>query len=464
MTVRERKHLSATLEKAVLGKVTWRLIPFLFLLYIFNYLDRTNVSVAALTMKSDLGMSDAVYGLGAGMFFVGYVLFEVPSNLILERVGARFWIGRIMMTWGVISVAMMHVHSPATFYALRFLLGVAEAGFFPGIVLYLSYWFPAAERAKAITRFMAAVPLSVVLGGPLSGALLKLNGVAELKGWQWLFLVEGVPSVLMGIVTLFYLPDRPEQARWLLPAEREWLTERLRREQSQREKQFHFTLRQAIAQPRILLLCALYFSYALSLYGLNFWTPLILKSRSGWSDPVVSTFVMIPSLVAAIGMLIVGAHSDRTGERRRHVAGAAVVGAIGLAASAWARSPALTLVTFSVALAGLLSMMGPFWALTTSVVSSAAAAGAIAFVNSVANLGGFLGPALIGATRGPAGSIGAAFYVLAGGLMAGAVLALLVRDSHGLAPAARGGTPAPRRPRPEIPPSWSDLGRSRALK
>jgi MFS transporter, ACS family, tartrate transporter len=438
MTAREGQHRGTTMEKTVLGKVTWRLIPFLFLLYVFNYLDRVNVSIAALTMKADLGLSDVLYGLGAGVFFLGYVLFEVPSNLILERVGARFWITRIMLTWGIISSAMLYVRSPAMFAVLRFLLGVAEAGFFPGIVLYLSYWFPAAERAKAISRFMVAIPVSAVLGGPLSGALLKLNGVAGLKGWQWIFLVEGLPSVLLGIVTLFYLTDRPEQARWLLPAEREWLAARLRREQADREWHPHFTLWQAFAQPRILLLCAIDLPYAVSLYGLNFWMPLILKSRSGWSDPVVSSVGMIPSLAAAVGMLIVAAHSDRTGEGRRHLAGGAGVGAIGLAASAWVHSPVLTLVTFSVALIGLLSMVGPFWALSTCVMSGAAAAGAIAFINSVGNLGGFLGPALIGSFRESTGGPGAGFSLMAAGMLSAGALALLVRDRRALKPAVVG--------------------------
>jgi ACS family tartrate transporter-like MFS transporter len=422
--------LGTTMEKAVLGKVTRRLIPFLFLLYIFNYLDRVNVSIAALTMKPDLGLSDAVYGLGAGIFFLGYFLFEVPSNLILERVGARVWMARIMLTWGLISSGMMFVKSPVSFYAMRFLLGAAEAGFFPGMILYLSYWFPATERARAISRFMSAIPLSTVLGGPLSGALLKLNGVAGLKGWQWIFLVEGVPSVLLGVVTLFYLTNRPEQARWLLPTEREWLTERLRREQEERERHFHFTLGQAFVQPRILILCALGFAIVLCNYGLSLWAPLILKSRSGWSDTMISTIGMAPSLAAGIVMLIVGAHSDRTGERRWHLACAAAVGAAGLVASVWARSPILTLVTFSVALAGICSAFGPFWALSTSVMSSVAAAGAIAFINSVSGLGGFVGPMLIGSLRGSTGADGAGLYTLASGLLLGGVLALLVRHER----------------------------------
>lgn len=424
--------MDTAVEKVVLGKVTRRLIPFLFVLYIFNYLDRVNVSIAALTMKPDLGMSERIYGLGAGIFFLGYFLFEVPSNLILERVGARIWMARIMLTWGLISSGMMFVKSPVSFYTMRFLLGVAEAGFFPGMILYLSYWFPATVRARAVSRFMAAIPLASVLGGPLSGALLKLNGVAGLKGWQWLFLAEGLPSVVLGIVTLLYLTDRPGQATWLLPAEREWLTERLQREQSHREKHFNFTLLQAFAHPRILLLCAIYFTVALCGYGLNLWIPLILKSRSGWSDMMISTVGMTPSLVGAIGMLIVGAHSDRTGERRRHLACAACVAAVGFVASGWAHSPGLTLVAFSLAALGQLSMLGPFWALSTSTMSGVAAAGAIAYINSVGNLGGFVGPYLMGAFKGSTGTFAAGLYTLAGALLLGGLLALVVRHDPAL--------------------------------
>jgi MFS transporter, ACS family, tartrate transporter len=424
--------VETAVEKVVLGKVTRRLIPFLFLLYIFNYLDRVNVSIAALTMKPDLRFSDAVYGLGAGIFFLGYFLFEVPSNLILERVGARIWMARIMLTWGLISSGMMFVKSPVSFYTLRFLLGVAEAGFFPGMILYLSYWFPATVRARAVSRFMTAVPLASVLGGPLSGALLKLNGVAGLKGWQWLFLAEGMPSVVLGLVTLLYLTDRPGQATWLLPAEREWLTERLRREQAHRDKHFHFTLWQAFAQPRILLLCAIYFTITFCGYGFNFWLPLILKSRSGWSDMMISTVGMTPSLVGAIGMLIAGAHSDRTGERRCYLACAAGVAALGFVVSGWAHSPGLTLAAFSLAALGQLSMLGPFWALSTSTMSGVAAAGAIAFINSVGNLGGFVGPYLMGSFKGSTGSFAAGLYTLAGALLLGGLLSLVVRHDPAL--------------------------------
>src|SRR5712692_8841689 len=288
------------MERVVLGKVTRRLIPFLFMLYIFNFLDRTNVSVAALTMKPDLRFSDEVYGTGAGIFFLGYFFLEVPSNLILQRMGARIWMARIMVTWGMISSAMLFVRSPASFYTMRFLLGVAEAGFFPGMIFFLTQWFPAAERAKALSRFMLASSLAGVVGGPFSGALLKLNGVAGLKGWQWIFLAEGLPSVLLGVVTLLYLTDRPAEAKWLSDEERAWLTERIQREQAHRQQHYDFTLGQAFGRPQILLLCAVYLCNALCNYGVTLWTPLILKSRAaGWSVAYISRTTSIPSLIAA---------------------------------------------------------------------------------------------------------------------------------------------------------------------
>jgi MFS transporter, ACS family, tartrate transporter len=424
--------MGSTAEGAVLGKVTRRLIPFLFLLYIFNFLDRTNVSVAALTMQPDLRFSDAVYGLGVGIFFLGYFLFEVPSNLILQRMGARLWIARIMLTWGIISSAMMFVRSPGSFYALRFLLGVAEAGFLPGIIFYLTQWFPAAERAKAVSRFMTAIPLSGVLGGLLSGALLKLNGMAGLKGWQWVFLVEGLPSVVLGLVTLFYVTDRPAEARWLSAAEREWLAERLQREQTGRDHHYHFTLWQALARPAILLFCAINFAQVFCAYGVFSWGPLILKSRSSWSAPLISVVASIPCVLAALFMVAAAGHSDRHGDRRWHLAGACWVGALGVVVSAWVHSPVLTLAAFSLAILGLTSTMGPFWALATSQMSQAAAAGAIAFISSIGALGGFVGPIMMGTLKGSTGSFTTGLSMLGGALLLSGLLSLLVRHDPAL--------------------------------
>jgi MFS transporter, ACS family, tartrate transporter len=417
------------MERAVLGKVTRRLLPFLFLLYIFNFLDRTNVSVAALTMKPDLGFSDTVYGMGAGIFFLGYFFLEVPSNLILQRIGARVWMARIMLTWGLISAATLFVRSPASFYTMRFLLGVAEAGFFPGMIFYLTRWFPAAERAKALSRFMLASTMAGVVGGPLSGALLKLNGLAGLRGWQWIFLAEGLPSILLGIVTLFHLADGPGEATWLSSEERAWLTQRLAGEDAHREPHSPSVLWRALAHPQILLLSAVYFTSTTAGYGVGFWTPLILKSRSAWSDPVISAAGSLPGLVGAVGLLAAGVHSDRCGERRRHVAGAAWVGASGLMLGAWAHSPVVTLGAFALASLGMASALGPFWAMSASMMSGRAAAGSIAFINSVGNLGGFVGPNVVGQVKERSGGFTAGLCALAALLLLTGMLALRVRPA-----------------------------------
>jgi ACS family tartrate transporter-like MFS transporter len=417
------------MERVVLGKVTRRLIPFLFLLYIFNFLDRTNVSVAALTMKPDLGFSDKVYGMGAGIFFLGYFFLEVPSNLILQRIGARVWMARIMLTWGLISGATMFVRTPAGFYTMRFLLGVAEAGFFPGMIFYLTRWFPAAERAKALSRFILASTMAGVVGGPLSGALLKLNGVAGLRGWQWIFLAEGLPSVLLGIVTLFRLADGPGDATWLAPEERTWLMARLAREDAHREPHAPAVLWRALAHPQILLLSAIYFTSTTAGYGVGLWTPLILKSRSGWTPSAISMAGSIPSLVGAVGLLAAGVHSDRSGERRRHVARGAWLGAAGLVIGAWAHSAVATLAAFALASLGTASALGPFWAMSTSVMSGRSAAGAIALINSVGNLGGFVGPYVVGQVKDRTGGFTAGLCVLASLLLMTGVLALRVRSA-----------------------------------
>src|SRR5215208_4057157 len=307
--------------RTVLRKATVRLIPFPFVLYIVSFLDRVNVSFAALQMNEDLGFSDAVYGLGAGIFFIGYFLFEVPSNLILERVGARVWIARIMITWGIISTAMFLVTGPVSFYLLRFLLGVAEAGFFPGIILYLTYWFPARERAKAVALFMTAVAIAGVIGGPLSGALLSLDEVVfGLSGWQFLFIAEGFPAILLGLAVLALLPDRPSEARWLTDEERRWLEDSLSREEQLKTTHGTHTLRQAFVDGRLWLLCGVYFGTVTSLYGISFWLPTIIEEFSNLNEFLVGLLSAFPYLAAAIGMLVFAWHSDRTGERRWHVA------------------------------------------------------------------------------------------------------------------------------------------------
>ena len=416
------------LERAVLSKVAWRLIPFMFILYIVAYLDRVNVSFAKLTMNKDLGFSDAVYGLGGGIFFIGYFLFEIPSNLILERVGARLWIARIMVTWGIISSAMMLVKGPASFYTLRFLLGAAEAGFFPGMILYLTYWFPARTRARAVSRFMTGIPIASVIGGPLSGLILeKMNGTAGWTGWQWLFLIEGVPAMALGFVVLAFLTDRPEKARWLAPDERTWLIEHLRREREQKERHQRQTLLGALSHPKVWLFCLLYFMLMINLYGVTLWLPQIIKQYLGLTNLQVGLISAVPYLVAAVGMVVIGRHSDRSGERRWHVTVPACAAALGLVLIFHLDSPVLVMLGLTLAAVGILGALGPFWALPTAFLSGTAAAGGIALVNSVGNLGGFVGPYAMGLIKSLTDSFVGGLITLAASLVIGALLALSVR-------------------------------------
>ena len=415
-------------ERAVVAKVTWRLIPFMFVLYIVAYLDRINVGFAALQMNQDLGLSPAVYGFGAGIFFLGYFLFEIPSNLILQRVGARVWIARILITWGIIASATMLVRNAEGFFILRFLLGVAEAGFFPGMILYLTYWFPAAERARTVALFMTATAIAGVVGGPMSGAILSLHGMGGLAGWQWLFLLEGLPAIILGAVVFVYLPDRPEHVRWLTPEERTWLSQRLARERDAMPG--HHTVRQALTSGRVWVLCALYLSLVIGTYGLSMWLPQIIQGLSGLSDFGVGLLSAVPYLAAAIAMVIVGRHSDRTGERRWHVAVPALIGVVGLVLSAYLQSaPALALAALSLAALGIWSAFGPFWSLPTTFLTGTAAAAGIALINSVGNLGGFLGPYLVGAVRSSTQSFTGGLLILAVILLLGVVLALSLRPA-----------------------------------
>lgn len=411
-------------EQALLARIRWRLIPFMFLLYIVSYLDRVNVGFASLQMNREVGLSASVYGLGAGIFFIGYFLFEVPSNLIMERVGARAWIARIMITWGIISAAMMFTRGAASFFTLRFLLGLAEAGFFPGMILYLTYWFPERERAKTVALFMTANALAGVVGGPLSGVLLTLHGIGGLSGWQWLFLLEGIPAVLLGVAVLMYMPNGPRDATWLTVEERAWLGERLASEQSGHD---HRTVRQLLANGQVWMFSALYFALVVALYSISFWLPQILKRLSGSSDLIVGFVSALPYVVAATGMVLIGRHSDRTGERRWHVAGPALLAAMGLVLSAYAQSPVLAVMAVSVAALGIWGALGPFWAMPTAVLRGTSAAAGIAWINSVGNLGGFVGPYGVGYLKDLTGGFAAALGGLAVSLVIAAVLALTVQ-------------------------------------
>lgn len=417
------------LEQATLRRVSRRLIPFLFVVFIANYLDRVNVSFAALQMNQDLGLSGAAYGLGAGIFFLGYVLFQVPSSLLLERVGARRWIAAITIAWGGIASAMMFVRGPTTFYLLRFLLGAVEAGFFPGVILYFTYWFPAAHRARAVARFMTAIPVAQIVGGPLSGWLLGFDGRAGLAGWQWVFLLEGLPSIVLGALVLRYLTDRPADAAWLAPEPRAWLTERLRTERPD-EATPGRPWRRLLATPALWHLSAVWILMVLVGYGQLLWLPQIIKGASGLGNLAVGVLSAAPPLAAAVAMVWIAAHSDRTGERRRHVALPCLVTAAGFAATAAALPvPLLATVALTLVAIGIAGSFGPFWGLATASLSGPASAGGIALISAIGNIGGFAGPYVVGLLKDATGSFAAVLLVFGGLAAAAGVLALRFRPA-----------------------------------
>jgi MFS transporter, ACS family, tartrate transporter len=416
---------------ALYSKISWRLIPYIFLLYIVAYLDRVNVGFAAADLQQDLHFSNTVYGTGAGIFFLGSVLFDLPSNLMLTRVGARVWIARIMISWGVISTCMMFMHSATSFYVLRFLLGVSEAGFFPGMVIYLTYWFPTPQRARAVARFMTATSLAGVVGGPLSSYLLKLDGVAGLAGWQWLFLSEGAPTILLGISVLFLLNDGPETATWLLPEERSWLTRELQRDKERYGASTHHRLSDAFRLPALWVLAGVYFVSQVGVYIVNLWMPLILQTFSRGTTngdaSLIARYATVPYLAAAAMTVAVGWSSDRRNERRWHIAACLTLAAVGFAWTAWAHSLAVALCAMTLAAVGLWSMMGPFWTLTTSVLSGTAAAGAVAILQMVGGVGGFAGPYLTGRLRDSTHSFVGGLYLMSGLAFGAAMLSLAAR-------------------------------------
>ena len=423
----------ADLGRATLAKVGRRLLPFLLLLYIVAWIDRVNIGFAALQMNADLGFSGTVYGLGAGIFFIGYALFEVPSNLILVRVGARLWIARIMITWGIISVLMMFVSGPVSFYTLRFLLGVAEAGFLPGIIYYLGNWYPAADRARAVSWFMVAIPVSTVIGAPLAGVILELDGWHGLEGWQWLFLLEGIPAVVLGFIVLRYLTDTPEHAEWLAPAQRRWLAERIASEQRAAQARHGVGLKAAFTHPTVWLLALILFACQTGSYGLTLWIPQIVRGLSGFSDLTVSMISALPYVAAAIGMIAIGASSDRTGERLLHVAIPSAIGGIGFLASAYFTTPIPAMIALTIAAVGDLGTRGAFWALPTRFLTGTAAAAGIALINTMASLGGFVGPYAVGLVSDITGSFAGGLVFLAVLLLLAAAAAASLRGARALA-------------------------------
>lgn len=414
--------MASPIGAKVVSIITWRLVPFLFLLYIIAYLDRINVGFAALQMQGQLGFDDNVYGNAAGTFFLGYFCFQIPSNLILQRVGAKRWICILMITWGVISSCMMFVRTPWGFYGMRFLLGLAEAGFFPGVIFYLRSWFPADARARTVAWFMTAATLSAVIGAPISGALLEAHNPHGLAGWQWMFLMEGIPAVVMGGVVLILLTDRPEVAGWLSPEQRSWLIGTLDQERQSVQAETPVSVLSVFTNVNVWLLAVTYFGLNTCSYGMSLFLPKMIQNISRFDTFHIGLFTAIPYIAATIAMVLIGFNSDRTGERRLHTGLSALVAAVCLAGAAFSTSLLPLLVIMTVAASAQWSMLGPFWAMPSSMLQGAAAATGIAFINSVGNLGGFFGPKMLGKLGFKSGLLVVALTIGIGGVMA-----LLVR-------------------------------------
>ncbi|MEP6916913.1 MAG: MFS transporter [Acidobacteriota bacterium] len=428
------------LEARTIAKVTRRLVPFLITCYFVAFLDRVNVGFAALTMNHDLGLSASQYGFGAGVFFLTYFFFEVPSNLLLERFGARKWIARIMFTWGLLSGAMAFVVGANSFYALRALLGIAEAGFFPGIIFFLTLWFPAVYRARIIGYFMAAIPLSTVLGGPVSGLLLGLDGFMGLRGWQWMFITESVPSLVMSVVVFFYLTDRPVEATWLQPDERAWLVGRLEQERTQKQTVHNYSVAQALMNPKVLALSVVYFGAVATNYGLSFFLPQIVKAF-GLTNVQTGFVTALPYVVGLVSIVMWGRRSDRKRERRYHTAFPMFIAAAGLAAAAVIDNPAMKMAALMVAGFGIFGNLPVFWTLPTAFLSGPAAAGGIALVNSIGNLAGFAGPYVMGWLKDATGTYEAGLLSLAAAGITSMIIVLALGHDHSLehAPAPAAG-------------------------
>ncbi len=422
---------AAACAKDALAKARVRLLPFLCLLYLANYIDRINVSFASLQMNRELGFTPVIFGLGAGFFFVGYVACEIPSNLMLERVGARRWIARIMISWGIVSSAMMYTQGAKSFYILRLILGAAEAGFFPGVILYLTYWFPRKERARATALFLTANALANVIAGPACGAILGMHGVLGFSGWQWLFLLEGIPSVVLGVVVLFYLPDHPGEAKWLSDSERESLEVLLNCDRERDASSKHFRLGEALRGGRVWVLSASYVLMVFALYGVSFWLPRILKEFGTFTTLELGFLAAFPYVWGTVAVVLVAISSDRTGERRWHLALASFAGALGLMFAAQARTPVVALLAFSLGTAGVWGMIGPFWSMPPDFLRGTAAAGGIALINSVGHVGAFAGPVLMGYIRQFTDSFEGGLNVLAGALAVSGIMVLLFYRATG---------------------------------
>ncbi len=418
-------------EKALVRKMAWRVLPFLLLAYLICIIDRLNVGLAALTMNAELGFTATVYGWGAGLFFVGYFIGEVPSNLILSRVGARIWFARIMITWGIFAIAMGFISGDVSFFVIRFLLGVAEAGFFPGVIYYLTLWFPAEYRGRIFGLFLIISPLNNTIAAPLGGLILKyFDGAMGLPGWRWLFIVEGIPTLFLAWLCLRVVIDRPDNATWLTPGEKAHLRDKLAREAASRTETKHLSIWQTLGNPKVLLFAVVYTSLAIGIYGLSLWMPQIIKGMDVQNPVHIGLIMAVPYLIATICMVLWSRHSDKTGERVFHCAGALALGALGMVASAYIGSPVLAMVAITFAAIGMYCSQPVFWAMPTGYLSGVAAAGGIAFINSIGNLGGFVGPFAVGWLKDhTANGFQAGLTFLAACLLVGSIVAVIVGRS-----------------------------------
>jgi len=422
-------------ESRTIRKLQIRLLPFLFLLYIVAFIDRINIGFAALTMNKELAITSQQFGFAAGIFFFGYFLFEVPSNLLLHKIGARIWIARILLTWGILATLTGFVHSVHQLYTVRFLLGLAEAGYFPGIVLYLTYWFRQREQAQAVALFLTGLPVTSIVGGPISGLVLDHVHWLGVSSWRWLLILEGLPAVMCGLLTYFLLPNRPAEAEFLTPEEKEWIQAELLCEEQQRLNQHHYSVFQTMVNGRVWRLAVIEFGVCIGVYILSFWTPQLLKSvTSNYSNTAVGVLVMVPHLMGLLAMVIVSRSSDRTLERKYHAAIPVLIGGVALLLMGTSHSLLFLVALLSLLAAGVYSFVGPFWALPNAFLSGFSAAAGIGLINSVANLGGFVGPYAIGVMSGWTGGIYGGLALAGIPLLVSAMLLLLLPRAHASSP------------------------------
>jgi MFS transporter, ACS family, tartrate transporter len=431
------------IERRTIAKVSWRLLPLVAIAYCIAYIDRSNISFAALTMNKDLGFSAFIYGWGAGIFFFGYFLFEIPSNLILEKVGARIWIARIMITWGIISALTAFVTGPWSFLTVRFLLGAAEAGFFPGMILYFTYWFPSQYRGRVISTLFIAQPLANALASIVSAAILEMDGVLGIKGWQWIFIIEAVPAVLLGLVIFKVMTDKPARADWLAREEKDWLQARIDAESREVERAGHLTLMRALGDPRVVALSMIYLMSVTANYGIVFFMPQIIKGI-GLSNLMTGFVSSVPYVIGTIGLIAWGWSSDRNKERRWHLIAASSLGAAGLAFAAWSGASYWALLGMSAATVGIYGSRAAFWPMPSLFLTGTAAAGAIALINATGNLGGYFGPFIVGWIKDSTNSFQAGLYFLAACSLMSAIIAFFAaRAAGGGAALARANATVP---------------------